>query len=149
PWEASAVVSRGLAAQQTISGKVTGNDGALLSGVSVSVVGGQTATSTDVIGNYSISAQIGATLHFTMIGYLSQDVIVSTDILNVTLAASDESLDEVVVVGYGTMKRSDLTGAIVTADLAAFKEAPNTNILQSIKGTLPGLQIGQTNQAGA
>lgn len=138
-----------LATQQTVRGKVTGTDGAPLSGVSVSVVGSQAATSTNEAGDYSISAQTGATLHFTMIGYTSKDVVVSTATLNVTLETSDQSLDEVVVVGYGTMRRSDLTGAVVTADIDAFKEAPNTNILQSIKGTVPGLQIGQTNQAGA
>ena len=139
----------GLTMQQMVSGKVTGTDGEPLSGVSVSIVGSQTATSTNEAGNYSISVQTGATLRFSMIGYASQDIVVSGATLNVTLEASGQSLGEVVVVGYGTMKRSDLTGAVVTADLEAFKEAPNTNILQSIKGTVPGLQIGQTNQAGA
>ena len=135
--------------QQTVSGTVTGADGEPLASASVSVVGSEVATSTNEAGNYSISAQTGATLRFTMIGYTSQDVVVSGTTLNVALEASDQSLEEVVVVGYGTMRRSDLTGAIATADIEAFREAPNTNILQSIKGTVPGLQIGQTNQAGA
>ncbi|RQP15847.1 MAG: SusC/RagA family TonB-linked outer membrane protein, partial [Parapedobacter sp.] len=138
-----------LVVQQTVSGRVIGTDGLPLPGVSISVVGSEAATSTNEAGNYSISVQTGATLRFSMIGYASQDIVVSGATLNVTLEASGQSLDEVVVVGYGTMKRSDLTGAVVTADLEAFKEAPNTNILQSIKGTVPGLQIGQTNQAGA
>ncbi|MEC3880057.1 SusC/RagA family TonB-linked outer membrane protein [Parapedobacter sp. 10938] len=137
------------AVQQTVRGTVTGADGGPLAGVSVSVVGSQVATSTDESGDYSIAAEGGATLRFTMIGYTSKDAIVSTATLNVTLIPSDQSLEEVVVVGYGTMRKSDLTGAIVTADIEAFREAPNTNILQSVKGTVPGLQIGQTNQAGA
>lgn len=139
----------GVAVQQTVGGTVTGTDGSPLVGASVSVVGGTAATSTNEAGNYSIPVPTGATLRFSMVGYTSQDIVVSAATLNVTLELSDQSLDEVVVVGYGTMRRSDLTGAIVTADIEAFKEAPNTNILQSIKGTVPGLQIGQTNQAGA
>lgn len=134
--------------QQTVSGSVRDLSGPL-AGVSISVVGGQTATSTSETGNFRISVRMGDVLRFTMIGYASQDVVVSGEIVNVTMEPSDQSLEEVVVVGYGTMRKSDLTGAIVTADIEAFREAPNTNILQSVKGSVPGLQIGQTNQAGA
>lgn len=134
--------------QQTVSGIVRDLSGPL-AGVSISVVGSQTATSTSETGNYRISVRMGEILRFTMIGYESQDVVVSGEIVNITMEPSDQSLEEVVVVGYGTMRKSDLTGAIVTADIEAFREAPNTNILQSVKGTVPGLQIGQTNQAGA
>ncbi len=58
-------------------------------------------------------------------------------------------LDEVVAIGYGTMKKSDLTGAAVSANIEAFRESPNTSIMQSLKGAVPGVQIGQVNTAGA
>lgn len=134
--------------QQTVSGVVRDANGPL-SNVNVVVVGTQAATSTDAAGRFSIVAAIGSTLRFTMVGYETHDVAITGNTLDVFLEFSDQSLEEVVVVGYGTMRKSDLTGAIVTADIEAFKDAPNTNILQSIKGTVPGLQIGQTNQAGA
>jgi TonB-dependent starch-binding outer membrane protein SusC len=57
-------------------------------------------------------------------------------------------LNEVVVVGYGTQKKRDLTGSVATANLDAFREAPNVSILQSLKGSLPGLTISQTNRPG-
>jgi TonB-linked SusC/RagA family outer membrane protein len=59
------------------------------------------------------------------------------------------SLDEIVVVGYGSQRKQDLTGSIVSADLKQFQESPNTNVLQSLQGSLPGVTIGQTNSAGA
>jgi TonB-linked SusC/RagA family outer membrane protein len=68
-------------------------------------------------------------------------------VINVVLK-EDNALNEVVVVGYGVQKKKDLTGAVATANLDAFKEAPNVSILQSLKGSLPGLTISQTNRAG-
>ena len=59
-----------------------------------------------------------------------------------------QSLSEVVVVGYGTQEKSDLTGSVVRADIESFRESPNVSIAQSLQGTVPGLNIGQVNAAG-
>ena len=68
--------------------------------------------------------------------------------INVSLVEDSKTLSEVVVIGYGTMKKSDLTGSVVKADLNVMKDSPNTSIMQSLHGTVAGLQIGQTNSAG-
>lgn len=69
--------------------------------------------------------------------------------ITIRLTEDTQALDEVVVVGYGTMKKSDLTGAVISANLKDFEKAPNTNILQSLQGTVPGLNIGQVTSAGS
>lgn len=61
----------------------------------------------------------------------------------------NEMLDEVVVIGYGSMRKSDLTGAVVSANIKDFEKSPNTNILQSLQGTVPGLNVGQVTSAGS
>ena len=63
--------------------------------------------------------------------------------------SDNEMLDEVVVIGYGSMKKSDLTGAVISANIKDFEKSPNTNILQSLQGTVPGLNIGQVTAAGS
>ncbi|WP_341228430.1 TonB-dependent receptor [uncultured Arcticibacterium sp.] len=135
---------------QQITGKVVGEDGDALPGVSVLVKGTVTGTTTDALGVYELeSVPRGQTLIFSYIGYTSEEVLVaSQSIIDVTLVADFTSLGEVIVVGYGTQKKKDLTGSIASADLEAFQESPNVSILQSLKGALPGLTIGQTNQAG-
>lgn len=136
---------------RVIRGKVTESSGETLPGVNVVVKGTQTGTVTNADGVFSLSIpDEQTTLVFSFVGYRSQEVAVETQtIVNITMEVDEKALEEVVVVGYGTMRKNDLTGSIVTANLEAFKEAPNTNILQSIKGSIPGLEIGQTNQAGA
>lgn len=69
--------------------------------------------------------------------------------LYITLKEDSKMLDEVVVVGYGSMKKSDLTGAVVSANLKDFEKSPNTNVVQSLQGTVPGLNVGQVTSAGA
>ena len=144
------LISSALRAQQRgIEGVV--DDGiSPLEGVTVMVKGTADETSTDNEGKFQIHAEEGQVLVFTMVGYVPLEVELNDeDDIKVSLEEDLTGLDEVVVVGYGSMKRSDLTGAVATADIEAFREAPNTNVLQSVKGTVPGLQIGQTNQAGA
>lgn len=139
---AIATSSPDLAVQQTVTGKVTGADGVPLPGVSVSVVGTPAATSTNEDGNYSIPAQMGATLRFTMIGYTSKDVEVSATTLNVTLEPGDRSLDEVVVVGYGTQRRGNLTGAVSTISVKENLEArPIADVGRAIQGAAAGLSV--------
>ncbi len=134
---------------QNISGKVTDESGQVLPGVNVALKGTQKGTSTDANGNYKIDATANGVLVFSYIGYASQTITVGSQTkIDVSLKPDNTTLNEVVVVGYGTQKKKDLTGSIASADLVAFKESPNVSILQSLKGSLPGLTIGQTNKAG-
>lgn len=105
-------------------------------------------TITDVDGNFSFSVKSGATLVISFIGYKTQEVqTVAGKNINVTLQDDTEMLDEVVVVGYGVQKKSDLTGAVVRADLTTLKNSPNINLVNSLKGTVAGLNIGVVTSA--
>ena len=136
--------------QNTISGTVSDESGAPLPGVSVILKGTTTGTSTDFDGNFSITAGADDALEFSYIGFVTQEIVVGNQTtLNVTLAEDIAKLDEVVVVGYGTQKKSDLTGSVASADLEAFEDQPNVNILQSLQGSVAGLNIGAVSAAGA
>lgn len=137
-------------AQVTVTGKVTDKNGQTVPGVNVVEKGTTSGTSTDAEGAYSTRVTSSASvLVFSSVGYTSQEVTVGNrEKIDVVIAPDEKILGEVVVVGYGTQKKKDLTGAIASANLQAFKESPNVSILQSLKGSLPGLTIGQTTQAG-
>lgn len=137
-------------ASLTVSGRVTDATGQVLPGVTVLVKGTQNGTTTTAEGTYRLSvAGDNATLVVSYVGYINQEVLVNKrSVIDVQLMPDSKILSEVVVVGYGTQQRKDLTGSIASADLVAFKESPNVSILQSLKGSLPGLTIGQTNRAG-
>ena len=139
------------ASAQTIQGTIVDGLNEPLVGASVVLAGTTKGAISDEKGNYKLELSDGdksGNLIFSFVGYESQTVpLDGRTTINITLQEG-KSLSEVVVVGYGVQKKKDLTGAIATADLAAFKEAPNVSILQSLKGSLPGLTISQTNQAG-
>lgn len=139
--------------QQTkrmLSGNVTdAATGEALIGVTILVKESQQGTISDIDGNFSISASDGNMLEFSYIGYKKQAIVIKGQkTLNVQMQPDTELLDEVVVVGYGSMKKSDLTGAVVSANIKDFEKSPNTNIIQSLQGTVPGLNIGQVTSAG-
>src|SRR6218665_2890589 len=140
----------GIAIMQ-VNGKVTdANTGEPLPGVNVAVKGTLNGTSTDADGKYNLSVDdSNATLVFTFVGYVLQEIAMGArSVIDVQLAADQKQLDEVVVVGYGTAKKKDITGAVSRADLNAFKESPNVSILQSLQGAVPGLNVGVAVQAG-
>ncbi len=135
----------------TLTGTVTDENNAGLPGVSVVLKGTQKGTTTNSEGKFQIDVPESGTpvLVFSFVGYLSQEVAVNNrSNLNVSLKVDTKSLEEVVVVGYGTQKKSDLTGSVVRADIEAFRESPNVNLAQSLQGTVPGLNIGQVTTAG-
>ncbi|MDR6562285.1 MULTISPECIES: TonB-dependent receptor [unclassified Arcicella] len=138
------------ATAQTISGTVSDENGQALPGVNIIQKGTSIGVTTSANGVYSIKiANPNTTLIFSFVGYFSQEIIVGNKkIIDVSLLPQANALEEIVVVGYGTQKKKDLTGSIASADLVAFKESPNVSILQSLKGSLPGLTISQTNRAG-
>lgn len=127
--------------QNTITGKVTGVDGPI-GGATVAVVGSTVSTMTDINGNYSINAPVGSTLRFTYIGYQAKDVTVSSNTVSVILSVEDHSLDAVVVVGYGTQRKGNLTGAVSSINVKENLEGrPIADVGRGIQGTTPGLTV--------
>ncbi len=134
---------------QAITGTVTDENGEPLPGATVVEKGTTNGTITDIDGQFSISLEPGTTLLVSFVGYIPQEITVSNETsIEVVLQPDFASLEEVVVVGYGSSKKEDLTGAVAGANIQDFENAPNTNIGQMIQGTVPGLNIGQVNSAG-
>lgn len=130
--------------QLNVSGKVTDNATAL-PGVTVQVKGTSRGTSTDQNGAFSIAAAKGEVLVFRLIGYDAKEVVVaSATPINVTLAGSHNDLNEVVVIGYGTQTRKDITGAIANISAKEMKDVPVGQFTQKLQGRIPGVQISQT-----
>ncbi|HEY2722845.1 MAG TPA: carboxypeptidase-like regulatory domain-containing protein, partial [Chitinophagaceae bacterium] len=134
-----------------VTGRVTsaeGGDG--LPGVSVSVKGGNVGTSTDATGRYSISVPDNATLVFSSVGYESKEVAVNGQTtLNVTLALSTKVQEQVVVIGYGTASKRDLTGSIVKISGKEVQDKPNSNPVASLQSKVAGLYVVNNGTPGA
>ena len=124
-----------VSAQTTIvTGKVTAGDTAL-SNVTVQVKGTKTFTQTDNNGNFSIAAAPTATLVFSSVGYAAYEMPVnSRTSLDVQLVSSASQLNEVVIIGYGTQKRKDITGAISSVNAATIAKVPVTTLDQALQG---------------
>lgn len=130
-----------------VQGKVvSGEDGAGLPGVNVLVKGTTTGTTTDVNGNYTIEVPgSGAQLIFSFIGFVSQEIAVQgRSQIDVSLSPDIQALKEVVVVGYGTQIKQNVTGAISTIDADEMKDMPVQQVGQRLQGKLPGVRIYQT-----
>lgn len=133
-----------------VSGKVTSEAGVPLSGVSVLVKGGTGGTKTDAAGNFSINVADNAVLMFSAVGYDTQEVgVAGRSSINVTMALSNDKLDEVVVVGYGTQKKRDLTGSISSVSGEEVARMPNTNPVSSLQGKVAGLTVANSGRAGS
>lgn len=132
-----------------VSGTVTDENGEPLPGATITVQGTSSGTVTDIAGNYVISVPEEATLVFSYIGYESKSVeIGSQTTINVILEEDASSLEEVVVIGYGTQKRSDVTGSVARMNTEKTQDLLNTNILQSLKGSVAGMTIGTPDRPG-
>ena len=138
------------AQEKNITGRVHDTSGSPLPGVNVLIKETSTGTQTDYDGNFNIKAKVGDILQFSFIGMRQHEITVGLK-SNYEIELHDdlEELGEVVVVGYGTQKKIDVTGAVSRANLKAFEDAPNPNIVQSLQGAIPGLNIGQVNSAGS
>lgn len=127
-----------------ITGRVTDETGDGLPGVNIQLKATTRGTSTDANGNYRISLPeaAGAVLVFSYVGYESQEVVVGAQkVINIRLAAGNKTLNEVVVVGYGTQRKRDVTGAVVSVNEATLKEVPAPNLLNQLKGRAAGVSI--------
>ena len=140
----------GIMAQTTnITGKVTDQNNEALPGVSVQALNTTIGTVTDVGGNYSISVPADATLRFSFVGYATQDIsIADRQIINVVMEEGSESLDEIVVVGYGTMRKSDVTGAVLSVNEAQLKDRPVINAMEALQGKAAGVDITNNVRPG-
>lgn len=134
----------------TITGTVTDEGGTPLPGTTVLVKGTMVGATTGSDGKYSVEVSSRTvTLVFSFIGYVAQEVSVQNrSVVDVILKAEITGLDEVVVVGYGTQKKSDITGTVASLPKERLEMAPNLNIAQAIQGSVAGVMI-QTTSAGA
>lgn len=132
-------------AQNSITGTVTDEQGEPLIGASVFVVGTNTGTATDADGRFKIEAAKGKKLRVSYIGYASKEVAVTNSVMNIVLKEDNEMLDEVVVIGYGTMKKKDLTGSITTVNSKDLNVGSYTDPGQLLQGKVPGLVVVQNS----
>ena len=146
----AAIPDVGLAQQaQTVTGTVTSDeDGSGLPGVTVLEKGTNNGTVTNVDGVYSIAVSEGATLVFNSIGFLAQEVAVGgRSVVDVVLITDVKALEEVVIVGYGTQKKKDLTGSITSVTGDDINQVSSATFDQMLQGKVPGVQISQTTGA--
>lgn len=134
-----------------IKGVVNDNTGMPIPGVNVLKKGTKNGTVTDFDGVFSINAAVGSTLSFSYIGYVTQDVVIKNSTsLTITLAEDLAKLDEVVVVGYGTQKKSVVTGAISGMKQSELEDLPITRVEQTLQGRVSGVTIAaNSGQPGA
>lgn len=131
--------------QVTVTGKVIDNLGDPMIGVSVQVKGTASGAITDIDGNYSVKTQEGVTLVFSYVGYITQEHVAKAGTLNVTLKEDTETLDEVVVIGYGVQKKSSVTGAISQVKAEDMENRTITTAAQALQGKTAGVQLITTS----
>jgi TonB-linked SusC/RagA family outer membrane protein len=133
-------------AQTNLKGKITDDKGVGVSGVSILVKGTGKGTGTDANGNFSINAPSGkATLVISSVGFLTQEIPVNgRSNLDITLTPDVKSLENVVVIGYGSQLKKEVTGAVQTINAKELKDLPVSQITQKLQGRLAGVQINQT-----
>lgn len=131
------------AADRPLTGRVVDEKNAALPGVSIVIKGTQRGTVTDADGRYRLDIpEGGAALVFSFVGYLPQEVNAGNQTsVNVSLKADEKVLDEIVVIGYGTARKSDLTGAVAGVKEAQLLERPAPSLNQALSGRMPGVQV--------
>ncbi len=135
-------------AQEVISGKITNENGEALFGVTVAVEGTSTGTTTDIDGNFSLEASSDAVLEISYVGYETRTISVNGQTsLNITLGVDEEVLDEVVVIGYGTVQKSDVTGSVSSVKSEEIQAFPLLNAGQALQGRAAGVVV-QTQNGG-
>ena len=144
--------AQGLFAQQSVTGKVTdAADGQGVPGANVVVKGTTTGAITNREGNYTIDvSDPEAVLQFSYIGYLTREIpVAGLTQIDVELREDIQSLDEVVVIGYGTVKKQDLTGSVAVVTAEELARTPSANLSQAIQGRASGVMVTQNGQPGA
>ncbi|MFC6997035.1 SusC/RagA family TonB-linked outer membrane protein [Rufibacter roseus] len=148
----STLVQEVFAQQRNLTGKVTSAGGEPLPGVTVLVKGTTNGASTDVSGNYLINLaenQENGTLVFSYVGYTPLEVpIAGQSVVNAVLQADEQTLNEVVVIGYQTVRKRDLTGAVAVVDTEQASRVSATTVAESIQGLSPGVTVRTTGRPG-
>lgn len=131
-----------------ITGTVTDTNGEPLTGVNVVVKGTTTGAITDIDGNFSVSGKKGSTLVFSYIGMLSQEVVYKGTTMRVVMKDDAKALEEVVVIGYQTVKKSDLTGAVAVVDTKEMKKSAAGTLVSQMQGLATGINVRSSGRAG-
>lgn len=130
--------------KRVVKGKITDDTGEPIIGATVKVRGSSQGAITDLDGNYTIEADKGDHLEITYIGFRTQDYTVNGPTLNVVLKEDNKALDEVIVVGYGSVKKSNLTSSVSKIDSKALEDRPVTNVTEAMQGQLAGVSAQAT-----
>ena len=132
-------------AQQSVTGSVVDEFGEPLTGVNIVEKGTTNGALTDIDGNFSINVANGKTLVFSYIGYVSQEVVASGKPINLVLREDNQVLDETIVVGYGSVKKSNLTSSVSKISSSAMEDRPITQVGDAFQGQLAGVQAQAAN----
>lgn len=133
--------------QNEVHGIITDTSGKPMSGVSIIIVGSKKGTFSNEEGEYSLNANISDQLEFSFIGYINQRIAVNGNTLNVRLESTSTALNEVVVVGFGTQKKADITGSVYQVTSKEIENRPVNNLGQALQGLVPNLNITNSNGA--
>jgi TonB-linked SusC/RagA family outer membrane protein len=133
---------------QKVSGKIMNDDGTPLSGVTISVKGTKTSTQSMNDGNFTINIpeKVTKVLVFSFIGYTPKEVAIKNNLpIIVTLSSATKDLDDVVVIGYGTQRKRDLTGSVAKVNIAELQKAPVRSFEEALGGRVAGVQVTSTD----
>ena len=137
-------------AQSQIRGNVKDSNGEPILGATIKVNGSKVATVTDLDGNFSVNAKPGSTITISYVGFETQTVTVKgTNLVPVVLKEDDRTLNDVVVIGYGVQKKSDLTGAVASVSGDAIKNLSTSDAGAALQGKVTGVQIINSGAPGA
>ncbi|HVG12625.1 MAG TPA: carboxypeptidase-like regulatory domain-containing protein, partial [Flavisolibacter sp.] len=139
-----------VAQQRTVTGRVTSADGAPVAGATVTAKGTNSATQTNDEGAFSLSVPNGVTtLVVSSVGFAEQELALgANNTVNFSLAASNSTLSEVVVTGYSTQRRKDITGSVAVVDVSSMRQIPTGSAAQALQGQASGVTILSSGQPG-
>lgn len=132
----------------SVRGKVTDANDVPLAGVNVMVKGTTNGTNTDADGNFALTGRKGCTLVFSFIGMLPQEAVFEGTPLKIVMNDDKKALEEVVVIGYQTVKKSDLTGAVSVVDTKEMRKSPAGTIVSQLQGLATGVTVRSSGRAG-
>ena len=142
-------VNNSVAQQRTVSGQVIDQAGEPLIGVNITIPGTLTGVVTDINGNYTINVGDYTSLSFSYVGYITQTLAITGNTLNVTLEEDSQSLSEIVVVGYGTQQKKDITGSVAVVNAKELKKTTGISAAQQLQGKAAGVYIGSSGAPGS
>ncbi|MEO6290614.1 MAG: carboxypeptidase-like regulatory domain-containing protein, partial [Ginsengibacter sp.] len=137
-----------LAQMVPVTGTITNQENNLMPAVTVTLKGTNVATSTNAEGKFSINAPANGILVFTFVSYTTQELLINKrSVINVSLSPATGALDDVVIIGYGTQKKKDLTGSISSVTADDYKDQPVLNAAAALQGRVAGLGVSSPSGA--